>query len=1149
MTNILDPNEAATLAKGQCWERLERAWHEFADTHQAPVWSQFLPEMNQAGACSEWIVNLIQIDIEFRARADLPGLLVENYFAHPRLQCADVRLTSAQQAELIRWEYKQRWKNGDRPKRSDFLHRFPDLTQSLRDLRPRGVCTACRSAVTWPDEDSETTQCNRCRNEVKLEDVFPVRSKRTLRLKSTVSTRIEIPGFEILGELGHGGMGVVYKARQLKLNRFVALKMIRSGIHADSEELRRLVSEAEAVAQLQHPNIVQIHEITTWNPPGSTSPLPCLVMEFVDGGSLDKAIAGQVVSFDVCARFVETLARAMHWTHQRGIIHRDLKPSNILLSTSGAPNSTNALLGPPKITDFGLAKRLETGQGVTRSGDILGTPCYMAPEQARGTISAIGPRTDVYALGIILYEMLTGRPPFQRPGAYETIQEVLCVEPTPPGRVRPSTPRDLETICLKCLQKEPANRYVSAEELANDLGRFLRYEPIRARRTSRVGRLLRWYRRESKVARLTIAMVSVVVAALLIIGILGIRHHNQSKARFEAAIQDLDRELGIVGREEFTLVPQNDQIRRQLLEELAARCQALAQENNDHPDLRRKRAQVQLNLGKIDELLGRYKEAEAAYREAAQILARSRASDPDSTTDQALAKSYTQLASLLAAIGRFDDAGEMYRQALELQSQPGRDDDNWRTDRAETLYQRGRLQAGVGQLDEAEHSLRQAFESQRKLVEDQPDNANRQVALAVTETALANLLTGFARIAEAQELFDAAIARQDKLSSQSTAPVYQLGLARSLGARARMLEMDDRMEAAGADKKRAYETLRKLAQEHPHRPDYRVELAAAIHNAASDNVIGGYLEDHYREAVAIQEKLTEQFPELVENHRKLATSLNSLATWLNDKATNQKHWLPMILIECEALQIHERSDSIWKKLAHDYPQILAYQHGLGVSHQRFGIVLGAFGYPDRAEKMYRDSIAIQRELGQKYPNVVSHYVLLSALHNNLGVTHDRRKDIKAAEALFRQSVEYARKARQIHPRNRPTRFILLVQVKNIAEILLRTGRYQEAPQWISEIAHLEQPILYYNNRAFLLFEACIEAAQNDTTIPSDQRAELVKKYVELSIDAIRTIIGRAILQPGDAVFLRRHAMFNYLRARPEFEALCRELEAQTAKKP
>jgi hypothetical protein len=298
-------------------------------------------------------------------------------------------------------------------------------------------------------------------------------------------------------------MGVVYKARQVSLNRAVALKMILAGSHAGPAERTRFKAEAEAVAKLQHPNIVAVYEV------GEHDGHPFLSLEFCPGGSLDKKLQGTPLAAAEAARLAECLARAMHFAHQKGVVHRDLKPANILLGENDTP----------KITDFGLAKMLDTGAGQTVSGAVLGTPSYMAPEQARGKSKTVGPAADVYALGAILYELLTGRPPFRGETSLDTLSRVMNEEPAPPRRLNPGVPRDLEAICRKCLEKQPGQRYSSALELADDLRRFQDGEPVRAGRRALLAAAGRALRRHRRAALLVgVALLAAAATALFLSG-------------------------------------------------------------------------------------------------------------------------------------------------------------------------------------------------------------------------------------------------------------------------------------------------------------------------------------------------------------------------------------------------------------------------------------------------------------------------------------------------------------------------------------------------------------------------------------------------------------------------------------------------------
>src|SRR5262245_4147721 len=306
--------------------------------------------------------------------------------------------------------------------------------------------------------------------------------------------------YELLEEIGRGGMGVVFRARHVRLGRVVALKMILGGKLADADDRQRFETEASAAAQLQHPGIVALFETGAYEGQSYFS------MEYVSGNSLGQRVSGGPLPGRLAAVYLEKTARAVHYAHGRGVLHRDLKPANILLDEQDQP----------KITDFGLAKLLTTDSGQTRTGAVLGTPSYMSPEQAAGSRD-IGPAADVWSLGAILYELLTGKPPFQGETPLATLTLVAEQEPVAPRLLNPAVDRDLETICLKSLEKDPRRRYGSADHLADDLRRYLDGEPIAARRLSKVGRALKWCRRKPAAA----GLLAVSLFALIAFGLLG----------------------------------------------------------------------------------------------------------------------------------------------------------------------------------------------------------------------------------------------------------------------------------------------------------------------------------------------------------------------------------------------------------------------------------------------------------------------------------------------------------------------------------------------------------------------------------------------------------------------------------------------------
>src|SRR6266542_3075265 len=362
---------------------------------------------------------------------------------------------------------------------------------------PEGLCAKCvlKIALTIPPDATVAGvgDSGRVEQPTGEDRASASQDKTTAQAAELLG---ELGDYELLEEVGRGGQGVVFRARQKSLNRTVALKVIGLGQWASKAHLKRFRCEAEAAASLEHPGIVPIHEV------GERDGSCYFSMKFIEGGQLDEIVRRDPMPIRQAAELIAKVARTVHYAHEHGILHRDIKPGNILLDAEGEPH----------LTDFGLARLLETESTVTRTLEVLGTPSYMAPEQALGENAAVSSATDVYGLGAVLYQLLTGQPPFAGGTTYETIKLLFDTEPRQPRLLNPKIDRDLSTICLKCLEKDSRRRYPSALALAEDLDRWLRHEPIRARRTGIFGRGKKWLRRNPTRALLLVSLTALAAA-------------------------------------------------------------------------------------------------------------------------------------------------------------------------------------------------------------------------------------------------------------------------------------------------------------------------------------------------------------------------------------------------------------------------------------------------------------------------------------------------------------------------------------------------------------------------------------------------------------------------------------------------------------
>jgi serine/threonine protein kinase/Tfp pilus assembly protein PilF len=866
-------------------------------------------------------------------------------------------------------DQRARWESGERPEVEVYLEQYPALQAD-----PDAAVDLIYDEVLFREARGEVVQLNEYLERfpqwaAQLRDQFEIHEAlRSDDLapgfgiqQSLIAVRLDpsslaspvvlpsIPGYEIEGELGRGGMGIVYRARQLSLKRPVALKMLGNGAEALPQALERFRSEAEAVARLQHPHIVQIYEV------GEHAGRPYLALELVEGGNLAERLAAQPQAPRPAALVVRTLAQAIHTAHEGGIVHRDLKPANILLA--GGPD-TPLEDCTPKIADFGLAKCLDGEKTLTQSGNILGTPSYMAPEQARGMTTLIGPSTDIYALGALLYELLTGQPPFRGETRLNTLLQLLTDEPRPPRHWQPGLPRDLETICLKCLAKLPRQRYPSAQALAEDLERFLAGEPIHARPTGAWEQAVKWMKRRPLAASL-VGISSVAVFALLLVSLAyssRLRWYNEelrtalqnaqeqreeaeharreAEDNFQKAMRAVGELSTLLADKDLAQAPHLERKRQVFLQKALTFYQVFLQTKSTSPVVRQKTAEAYGRVAAIHDLLGEYDRAEQAYRQAVDLHQRLVAEAPDRADYRhQLARIVHSLGSLLQNRRQFAEAESLYRQALTLDqalatASPGVA--GYRYMLARHYHNLGTLLRDTNRRTEAEAAYHESIKLDEQLATRFPKVPEYRQELAKGKHHLAHFRAAFEPEKTRREYLEVLEIQKQLVADFPDVPGYRHEFARtyhSLGELLRSLK--ESLEAVAAYRQ-ALVLHQKLAADFPGVPSYRRELAGHYYGLGLvHKSLGQFTEAAaaFGQVLILGQKLVAEAPGDAAERQRLARTYSNLG-WLTQRAGQTS----------EAEKAYHQALALQQQLAADYPGRPDFQRELERIQQRLRLL-------------------------------------------------------------------------------------------------------------------------------------------------------------------------------------------------------------------